>query len=156
MTRYNLQDIQSISRETDPCSLLVSLRDGGSCRFQVETASLAWEITNVVEQCIEGEDWHVNHLHISVYHSISQYSTVYHSINIAQCNISVYIIRKIVFLPSLLPYPSFSPFSPSLSSPCPPPPPPLTGAWPIRLALERRLTPLLPHGVSGAVLRWLR
>ena len=56
MSSHPLAAVLSVSRENDPCHLVLHLRgDPTGCKVQAESAAAAREIANVLEQCREGE-----------------------------------------------------------------------------------------------------
>ncbi len=66
LSNHSIHDILNVRRESEPCSVVFAMTDC-SCRCLVDSPTVAWEITNVLEQCREGEGWLVRmSLQISV------------------------------------------------------------------------------------------
>ena len=52
LASHSLQSVLSISRDSDPCLLVMTLKgDVNGCKMQIDTPTVAREITNVLDQC---------------------------------------------------------------------------------------------------------
>ena len=60
VSSYGLDQVMDLVIEDDSCSLVMSVGEGVSVRFHVETQRMAWDIKNVVERGKDGEDIQVS------------------------------------------------------------------------------------------------
>ena len=53
---YDLDQVVNVSIEDDGCLLMLTLSEGGSVRFHVETQRTAWDIKNTIQRGTNGQD----------------------------------------------------------------------------------------------------
>ena len=60
VSSYQLEEVQRVLMEDDPCSVVMVLQEGGSVRFHVDTSRMAWDIKNIVQRGKDGGDVQVH------------------------------------------------------------------------------------------------